>query len=948
MTPDRWDKISEIYANALEITPGERPDYIATVCGDDEEVRREVESLLIADMNAGNFIAEPIMREVAPILAGNGPANLIGNTIRQYRIDALIGKGGMGEVFLATDLTLQRQVAIKMLPEELAADETYIERFRTEAKAAATLNHPNAATIYSVEEWEGRPMITMEYVEGRTLDRFIEEKPLEIGTFLKWFVRISDALSLAHEKSVIHRDIKPTNIIITRAGFPKILDFGLAQMGRGDQSGDASTLKITQPGRVIGTPSYMSPEQAEGKSVDHRSDIFSLGVVMYEAITGARPFRGDNYAAVVGELMRRKPPSISESRPDMPFLLSRLVERCLQKERRDRFQSMREVRVILEELQAAVDAGVSLNSESIPASRRSRGRVFKWTLAVLFGLVSVSAAYYLTRPPTPAPIGFENMTLQKLSQTKNVVYAHVSPDGRTVAYNTIDENDDRSLWIRRIEDKNSLLLISGSPIWFWGGLAFSRDGSTIFYVTAERGARHGTLYRISAIGGKPRKLVETVNDLGSVSSDGSRVLLVRFGDNTQIIAVNSADGGDERVVYSSNLKYSIRDPQYSPDDRNIYFVRYEVINGEEFWSVIEIRGDGSGERVIWPRRKQRISEIAPLRDGSGLLVNAVDDISNRSQIFYVALVNGDRTRITNDLNAYFGISISDDGSTVVTAQRFSAKDIWVQQGPGFQTAEKVTSEANVNTTAEWTPDGRIVFDAVDNNRPHIWIIGADGSGLQQLTPNDSTDSEPRVSPDGKFIIFTSERTGERKIWRMNIDGSDPKLLTPVSGAAFGAVFAPDGKNVIFKWNRDDKRVLGVVPITGGEITERRLPGEGTFAISPDGSMIAYVVANDEKEDWKVGVRPVSAAEPTRMFDFSPTNVFMWATDEKSLLYRQVEQTGESSSTVWRQPITGGEPTVFLSTKPDAVFGLSLSADRKRAAVIRSQLLTDAVMLKKIN
>ncbi|HSK71032.1 MAG TPA: protein kinase, partial [Pyrinomonadaceae bacterium] len=797
-------------------------------------------------------------------------------------------------------------------------------------------------------EADGQPFFTMEYVEGATLDTFIRANGLDLKTFLGWFIRIADALSHAHEKGIVHRDIKPGNIMITADGVPKILDFGLAQIDKTKSGEDVSTIK-THPGQILGTPSYMSPEQAEGKEIDECSDVFSLGVVMYEAITGRRPFKGDSYASIVSELLTKKPRSVTEIKPDIPFLLARLIMRCLEKERRKRFGSMREVRTILEEIEAAIEAGISMDSDSNPLLRRarrfSRGLIFAPVALLILLAIGFAFYYFMPRDYTP-PISFENVTLRKLSQTSNVVYAHITPDGKSVAYNTIEEDEKRALWIRRVEDKNALQLLPPQPVFFWGGLSISTDGSQIYYITAERGAARGTLYRISSLGGTPRRLVETVNDVGSLSPNGHRILYVRYGDKKmQLLSANTFDGSDEREILSTEERHIYRDPQFSVDGRKVFFIRFEIIRGEEYWSLVEISATGGEERVIIPARKPKISELAVLKDGNGLIMNAVDEISNLPQIFHVSIADGRETRITNDLNAYFGISVSDDDKTIVAAQRQFAKDIWVVSNEDARQAKKLTNESNINSNAVWTPDGKIVFDAIDNNRPHIWIMNGDGSEPQQLTPHDSSDSEPQVSPDGRFIVFTSERTGEKKIWRMNIDGSNAQLLTAVDGRTFGPIILPDGKTVVFRWNRQDKQVVGRVPLAEGEVTEQSFLGESYISFSPDGKQVAFVT-NDGKHR-KVCVRPIDATEPLTFFDISPINFLHWSQDGKGLLFRNIESFPESNSTVWLQPLTGSEPKPFLSVKPDSVFNISLSSDGRQTAVVRGKLLTDAVMLTKI-
>lgn len=956
MSPERWEQISEIYANALELDPDERNEFLKTACAGDEALRREVESLLAADAAAGDFIAEPILKNAPPIFAPETAASsLIGKKLGHYQIVSRLGVGGMGEVYLAKDTRLNRPVALKTLPVSLSNHPDYLQRFQIEAEAAATLNHPHVATIYSVEKIENQPVITMEYVEGKTLDKLIPAGGLDVKTFLEWFIPAADALAHAHEKGVVHRDIKPGNIMIAEDGAPKILDFGLAQIERETAfermttvAEHISTLKMTQPGQIIGTPSYMSPEQAEGKEIDARTDIFSLGVVMYEAITGRRPFTGDSYASIVGSLLKTEPPDVSEIKPETPYLLARLVKRCLNKSRRHRFQSMREIRVLLEEIQAAVEAGVSMDSFAkrlLPKPERRRG----WVFAALFFFVAALSvfAFYYFRAASAPPISFENITLRKLSQSGDVTFTQITPDGKSIVYSTIDENGTRSLWIRRVEDKNALRLVANELRQFWGGTAVSPDGSQIFYALSDENARYATLYRISALGGAPRKLIERANDVGAISADGQKILFVRRNEeNLQILSANTADGGGERVIHMSQPDEIFRDPQFSADDKSIFFSKRKTVNDKVFWSLIEIPAGGGAERVILESGGERIGELAVLKNGEGILLNKSDDVSKLQQIYYLSLADGKLRRITNDLNSYNGIGVSADGTKIATTQNLTARDIWV--GKDAESLRRVTTESNVHSNGVFTPDGRIVYDALDNNRAAVWIMNADGSGAQQLTSNDSFDYEPHISPDGRFIIFTSDRTGERKLWRMNLDGSNPALLANVAGATYAPVVVPNLPTVWFRWNRENRQILAKIPAAGGDPVEQQPPfGDDLWAISPDGKQLAQVFFDEPDDQFKVRVRPAEAAEPAKVFNIAAAYFLKWTPDGKNLLYRSLEASPEMLSAVWMQPLSGGAPKQFLSVKPDRVFNLSYSPDGKQMLIIRTKTVTDAVMLSRI-
>jgi TolB protein len=328
------------------------------------------------------------------------------------------------------------------------------------------------------------------------------------------------------------------------------------------------------------------------------------------------------------------------------------------------------------------------------------------------------------------------------------------------------------------------------------------------------------------------------------------------------------------------------------------------------------------------------------------VINKYDNASKLNQIYYVSLADGKLQRITNDLNSYHGVGISDDGDTIVSAQNLTNRDIWIYKDG--ENPRKLTTESNINTNAVFTPDGRIVYDALDHDsRPDIWIMNADGSNPQQLTQNNSYNLEPQVTPDGRFIVFTSDRTGESKIWRMNLDGSNPTLLTNINGAGVSPVVSPDSQTVYFWWLKENKRVLAKVPITDGEVTEQPAFGDGLWAISPDGKQVAFVFLDKAANQYKVRVRPIDAEEPSKIFNIPAVYFLKWTWDGQNLLYRSLEPSTEMLSVVWTQPLAGGAPKQFLSVKPERVSAISQSNDGKQTVIVRTKTQTNTIMLTKI-
>jgi len=959
MTPEQWEKVGEIFSIAIEKDEAELDDYLREACGDDASLRSEVESLLAAGKDAGRFISEPVAGNFVADFDDHIAALSPGSSLGHYMIEEAIGSGGMGEVYLATDTKLSRKVALKTLPPSYIGEPSFLRRFRNEAQAAANINHPNVATLYSVEEIDGIHFLTMEYIEGKTLDKLIPQDGLDLKIFIKWFEPIAQALAAAHDRGIIHRDIKPGNIMIATDGTPKILDFGLAQIERSLVGNPSLANDITAPGQIIGTPAYMSPEQAQGADVDVRSDIFSLGTVMYEALTGKRPFRGSTQGSIVKAVIHSNPDPITAQRGDVPFLVAKMVARCLQKSPGDRFQSIREVCSILKETRAASDAGVSVDSFARRFYREATTPSKAWIapVALIVLAIAVGAWWYFPKAQDRFPIRFDNMGMRRFSDADNVGYAQISPDGKSVAYATYEDEGTRSLWLRRIDDRNPLLLVPPQRVNFWGGLAIANDGGQVFYLTAGRTATLGTLYRVSSLGGPVRKLVENVNDIGGISPDGQRLLLVRYGDRPQIFSVNTSDGGDEQIIvqtpFDSARKMHFRDPHFSPDGKSVYFVRTRNEQGEESWALESISLETRKERVFFSQ-PERISELAPMPDSSGIVFTAVDPVSKLQQVFHYSLLDGTRTRLTNDLFFYFGVNMDAEGKTILVSQTSDEQQLWVGDSGNLAALTPTIEEPQPYQNVEWTPDGRLVFDGYENNIAQIWISNADGSNRQKLTSTGADDFEPQVTPDGRYIVFTSKRSGRRQIFRMNIDGGQQTLLADVPGVTQAPRIAPDGQTVVFDWFNGGDRAVATVPLLGGTVQEllkpdSQIPISNTFywAMSPDGKSVAYSIWLPAEQKMKIAVRAVDKTEPSVILDIWPLVIFKWSPDSKSILYKERQAGYRPENLILEIDVATGKSRTVLAAGRDQVEDFSYSPDKKRVAVIRGRDRSNAVLLSAV-
>ncbi len=440
MTPERMQQIEAIFHDACNLAPDERATFVAQACAGDEDLRREVELLLAADEQAATLIEAPAYQMAAPLLIENQPSSLAGQSISHYEIISLLGKGGMGEVYRARDTKLDRTVALKILPADVATDAERMRRFVSEAKAASALNHPHVATIYEISEAETVCFIAMEYVEGQTLAAKINGQPLAINEVVEIGGQIADALDEAHSKGITHRDIKPANVMLTPRGQVKVLDFGLAKIARPESiDSDISTLAKTQSGVVMGTPQYMSPEQVRGQVADHRSDIFALGLILYEMLSGKPTFSGDSAAEVMSAILKNDPEPLSKITGQISPALEKIVRRCLEKTPEQRFQSASDLRFALVAMSHSTDSwqkSAFVDSRSrrwrLFGDARLGGRVITWAMLGILTLIPFVFFYRQRAMPTAAlPIHFSINIPEKTS----LLSLSLSPDGRRLAIN---------------------------------------------------------------------------------------------------------------------------------------------------------------------------------------------------------------------------------------------------------------------------------------------------------------------------------------------------------------------------------------------------------------------------------------------------------------------------------------------------------------------------------
>jgi len=488
---------------------------------------------------------------------------LIPATLGHYRIVRPIGAGGMGEVFLAEDGKLGRNVALKVLAHALAADPERRGRFEREARAVAALNHPNIITIYSVEDLDGLLFQTMELVEGKTLTELIPPHGMSLEQLLHVGIPLADAVGAAHQRGITHRDLKPANVMVTDEGRVKVLDFGLAKLQEEspvDGLTVAATVSapLTIEGRILGTVAYMSPEQAQGKAVDARSDVFSLGILLFEMATGERPFKGDTNVSVLSAILKDTPASVTDLRQDLPRDVGRILRRCLAKDPEDRYQTAKDLRNDLRSLKGDLDTDTAervqtssrvSQTAALPAPAPRTWSAALFAVAAVAVLAVAGGWWYVRRSAPGAPSAFANIIVRRLTNSGAASLAAISPDGRYVVH--VDGSSDKpGLWMRQVSTASSVQIVppmAGDYL----GLAFSPDGEAVMYVFNPKNAETGSLFQIPLLGGPPRKLVENINTAPAFSPDGTRMAFVRgIGNGEQVIILANADGTGERRLAS--------------------------------------------------------------------------------------------------------------------------------------------------------------------------------------------------------------------------------------------------------------------------------------------------------------------------------------------------------------------------------------------------------------
>jgi Tol biopolymer transport system component len=858
----------------------------------------------------GSMTSEAILRDYLAVLPGD--------LISHYRVVGRLGAGGMGIVYHGEDPRLGRPVAIKVLPAGVLDDEA-IARFRREARAASALNHPHICTVYDVGDHGGAPFLVLEFLEGESLADRLRRGPLSADQALDLAAQVADALATAHAAGIVHRDIKPGNLFVTRRGDAKVLDFGLAthvEAPREDDETRAGPAPLTRAGTTMGTVAYMSPEQARAEGVDGRSDLFSLGVVLYEMLTGRRPFDGPSPAVIFSEILTRTPAPPSQLVPGLAPDLDRIVLRALEKDRELRYQTAADLRADLRRLR---QGSGSAATAAMPAVAHRAVPWWAYAVGVVAVVAIVAAALaWRSAPEAPAAPG---VVMQPLTSSGTVAHAAISADGKLVAY-VEQRGDEQHLLLHQVATGRGVAIAPPTPLQY-GEVSISPDGTWVYASRAADGADRTVLLRVPAVGGDPRVVVDDVWSGASFSSNGQQMAFMRRGAEGAEIVLAAPDGSGARAVARGRLE--MRPPiVWSPDGRFIaapHFsggrLRIAPVAGGEL-AMVEVPGWKLIDRVFWAPDDTFVISAEPEEV----------DAQARHQVVRLARDGATLARLTNDLNDYHGMAVAAGGGAAVALQQSFASRLYLSDRSDPATLRAVGRGREGISALSFLGGGRLL---VGDHLGSAWTLGEDGAGLTPLTLERRVT--PNVRPCGPSrVVF--ERVGNRVSQVFVGDlrtGAERQVGELVNGQA--PVCTPDGEFVIY--GGPD---LVRVPVAGGAPVT--LAKSAHIAeVSPDGSLVAFHAPSPQGETLSVA-SATDGSGARVVADIAPRH-FRWLPSGRALVANITEGGVDN---LWELPLDGSPRRQLTSFTEDVIFRFDIAPDG-RYVMSRGRTLRDVVLME---
>lgn len=949
MTPDQWQKIDEVFQRAVTLDASERGIFLDEVCAEDQFVRSRVEAMLASDATGWDLIEQTALEAGAPLFAVEQDQLESGQRIRHYEILRLIGRGGMGEVYLAQDQKLNRHIALKLLPCDYAKHRDRLRRFEHEAKAVSALNHPNILTIHELGEIDGQPFIATEFVDGETLRQRMTRDKLTSTEALDITIQITAALAAAHQVGIVHRDIKPENIMIRPDGYLKLLDFGLAKLA-GHSDGHIKTLTSEQvdisSGLLMGTVKYMSPEQARGLSVDARSDIFSVGVILYEMLAGRPPFAGTTPRDVANAIAEDNPTPISKAAP-VPPEFERIVNKTLNKDKSERYATAENLLKDLKQLRRTLEQRASLQLplqvDDSPDYLRTTSTIepaitqftinksrLAMTLVILAMAIGL-AAYALRTFVITQAVSFENVKTTKLETATGLGGgAALSPDGSRIAY-----SDDKGVWLSSVDGSNKPTPVAqfvdqnGDDV-NASGLVFSEDGRSLYYT------RTGDVFSVRLDGNNSAvKVLSSVHSGVAVSPDGRQLAFIRLNpsEGESALMVANADGSEEKRIATRKEPvyfFPANSPEWSPDGSEILVI---VEGGSVNASTITAFDVASGEesRISTPAEWPRFRDVAWLSDRSIVVIVTEGGPTSDTQIWHLAHPGWQAKRITPRQSSYESVSVARSTNALMAVERESRSDIWIAPMQEGSVPMRLTNTLTAGRAGLCSmPDGRIVYHSRERGSDGIWLMNADGSNRQNLTPETHGNFYPSVSADGRYVVFMSRRTGVLHVWRLDTTNGQQLQITNGSDEQFPQVSA-DGKHVYYVSWQSGVGSIWRVSINGGQPSPVVNENSNHPQLSADGRLLTYVTFDDTKLSRKVVAVEDQSLKHTFEGALSRPRIAHWSHTGAALLYLD-QRNGVWN--VWSQPLSGESPDQLTRFHDGRIYYFAPSHDGKSLVLSR--------------
>jgi serine/threonine protein kinase len=901
-----------------------------------------------------------------------------GELIGHYKILRKLGRGGMGVVYEAEDTKLGRRVALKFLPEDKHRDPQTLERFLREARSASALNHPGICTMHAIEEDNGKSFLAMELLEGQSLDAMLVNAPLAFVRVVEMGIQLADALDAAHKKGIVHRDIKPANIFVTDRGQAKILDFGLAKLVRSESwaEGEGATIDpdethLTSPGMAVGTIAYMSPEQARGQELDARTDLFSLGAVLYQAVTGQNPFPGSTSAVIFDNILHNAPISPVTLNPSLPSELQRILNKALEKDRDVRYQVAAELRADLKRLQRESDSGRTPTAPSssakatsavpssagvsaeIPSTTKSSGSVIVTAAKenklgtglaalVLAGLVAAAGYGVYSLMQRSKHVPFENFAITNLTNTGQVSMASISPDGKYLLQ-VHSQGGLESLWLRHIATASNAQVVAPAATRYQA-LTFSPDGSYLYFVRRDE-EEHiiGILYAAPVLGGTPRVLVRDVDSPVTFAPDGQHFAFLREKHDSPFwdLIVAKSDGSDEKQLLKDKTILSDSfTPAWSPDGKNILIPIVQPTKGAI--GGFELVDSASGKETFFAIGHDRIYyQPVWMPDGKGFVVPSADLSAGpiQVQLGYMSYPSGEYRLLTHDTNSYSTPSLAADGRTLVANQTKLTFEVGIApaENPSELKAVPVSSQVNL-WRWDWMTDGRLILPQGGD------LKAVSTGGQESVVLSDPAYISDQVSAcgDGKYIVLrrmNRANTAAVNLWRMDANGSNATQLTTGQNDR-EPVCAADGKWVYFTDQAEKRHIKRVSPSGGNPetIVEAAL---SEFELSPDGRTIASVEVSEDNHKLMIRFDPTDGGKTSYGdADSRMRSAPVYTPDGKSIVY-VVREKGVDN--LWEQSLDGRNRKQLTFFSKDLIFRYSYSKDGKQIAIERGNVESDAFL-----